>query len=75
MTIREFLNSYINFIKSIAIFEYIGDASSIGADLEEDYEEVGTYRDRRYIPEDVMIRKVEYFNIENGDITIWMERR
>lgn len=73
MTIRQFLNSYINLIKSIAVFEYIGDASSIGADLEEDYEEVGTYRDRRYIPENVMIRKVEYFNIENGDITIWME--
>ena len=73
MTIRQFLSSYINFIKSIAIFEYIGDASSIGADLEEDYEEVGPYRDRRYIPENVMIRKVEYFNIENGDITIWME--
>lgn len=73
MTIRQFLNSYINFIKSIAVFEFIGDASSIGADLEEDYEEVGTYRDRRYIPENVMIRKVEYFNIENGDITIWME--
>ena len=73
MTIRQFLSSYINFIKSIAIFEYIGDASSIGADLEEDYEEVGTYSDRRYIPENVMIRKVEYFNIENGDITIWME--
>jgi hypothetical protein len=73
MTIRQFLSSYINFIKSIAIFEYIGDASSIGADLEEDYEEVGTYRDRRYIPENVMIRKVEYFNIENGKITIWME--
>lgn len=73
MTIRQFLNSYINFIKSIAVFEFIGDASSIGADLEEDYEEVETYRDRRYIPENVMIRKVEYFNIENGDITIWME--
>ena len=73
MTIRQFLNSYINFIKSIAVYEYIGDASSIGADLEEDYEEVGTYRDRRYIPENVMIRKVEYFNIENGDIAIWME--
>lgn len=73
MTIRQFLSSYINFIKSIAVFEYIGDASSIGADLEEDYEEVGIYRDRRYIPENVMIRKVEYFNIENGDITIWME--
>lgn len=73
MTIRQFLSSYINFIKSIAVFEYIGNASSIGADLEEDYEEVGIYRDRSYIPEDVMIRKVEYFNIENGDITIWME--
>ncbi len=73
MTIRQFLSSYINFIKSIAVFEYIGDTSSIGADLEEDYEEVGIYRDRRYIPENVMIRKVEYFNIENGDITIWME--
>ena len=73
MTIRQFLSSYINFIKSIAVFEYIGDASSIGADLEEDYEEVGTYRDRRYIPESVMIRKVEYFDIENGNITIWLE--
>ena len=73
MTIRQFLSSYINYIKSIAVFEYIGDASSIGADLEEDYEEVGIYRDRSYIPENVMIRKVEYFNIENGDISIWME--
>ena len=73
MTIRQFLSSYINYIKSIAVFEYIGDASSIGADLEEDYEEVGIYRDRSYIPENVMIRKVEYFDIENGDISIWME--
>lgn len=72
MTIRQFLNSYINFIKFITILEYIG-SDPIGADLEEDYGEVGTYPDRRYIPDSVINRKVEYFNIENGDITIWME--
>lgn len=76
MTIRQFLNAYTGERNSITILEYIG-SDPIGADPEEDYNEVGTYTPLGYIgdfiPDSIINRKVEYFNIENGKITIWME--
>lgn len=73
MTVRSFINSFLGSYRFITIMDYIGDPSAIGADLEEDYGKIGTYPDIRNIPSSVIERKVEYFNIDNGDIEIYLE--
>jgi len=73
MTVRSFINSFLGSYRFITIMDYIGDYSAIGADLEEDYGEIGTYPDIRNIPSSVIERKIEYFNIEDGTITIYLE--
>ena len=79
MTVRQFLNAYINEWSFVKINDFIGDTSSIGADLEEDYDGIGVYHDIRFIPESVLSRKVEYFGIESGDygneIVIYLESK
>lgn len=71
MNVREFLNAYTGLQDLIKIMEYIGD-NSIGADLEEDYTEVGSYTMLGKIPDEVKTRKVEYFDIQDAVITIWL---
>lgn len=73
MTVRSFINSFLGSYRFITIMDYIGDYSAIGADLEEDYGKIGTYPDIRNIPSSVIERKIEYFNIEDGNITIYLE--
>ena len=79
MTVRNLLNAYLGEYKFIRILDYIGDDSSIGADLDEDYERIGVYPGMNAIPECVMLRKVEYFSTDPGDysqeITIFLASR
>lgn len=79
MTVKQFLNAYINEWSFVKINDFIGDTSSIGADLETDYDRIGVYPDMRAIPESVLSRKVEYFGIESGDygneIVIYLESK
>lgn len=72
MTVREFINAFLGSFKFVTVLDYIGDVNAIGADLEEDYGKIGTYPDMRAVPDSVLSRKVEYFNIENSDITIYL---
>lgn len=79
MTVRQLLNAYINEWHFVKVNDFIGDTSSIGADLEEDYGRIGVYPDMRTIPESVLSRKVEYFGIESGDygneVVIYLESK
>ena len=73
MTVRQFLNAYINEWHFVKVNGFIGDTSSIGADLETDYGRIGCYADMRNIPDSVIDRKIEYFSIENYEITLYLE--
>lgn len=73
MTVRQFINAFLGSYNFITVLDYIGDPNAIGADLEEDYGKIGVYPNMRTIPESVLNRKVEYFNIDNGDIEIYLE--
>jgi len=73
MNIREFLNAYTGNWNTVKILEYTGEYCTVGADPEEDYSEVGSYTAMFDIPDAVKARKVEYFDIENSEIIIWLE--
>lgn len=73
MTVRDFINAFLGSFNFVTVLDYIGDVNAIGADLEEDYGEIGTYPDMRVIPESVLSRMVEYFNIEDSNIIIYLE--
>ena len=72
MTVKDFINAYLGSWNFIIVKDFIGDFSEIGADLETDYGKIGIYPDMKWIPESVLSRKIEYFNIENGDIEIYL---
>jgi hypothetical protein len=72
MKVKDFLNSFAGLWDFVTILEYIGDTIT-GADPEEDYEAVGTYPAQWYIPETVKARTIEYFDISDGAITIWLQ--
>ncbi len=75
MTVKQFLNAYINEWHFVKVNDFIGDTSEIGADLETDYGLIGCYADMRNIPDSVIDRKIEYFNIENYDITLYLKSK
>jgi hypothetical protein len=73
MNVRQFLNAFTGHWNNVRILEFIGDFRTIGADPEEDYAEVGNYTAMFEIPDAVKTRKVEYFDVENAEIIIWLE--
>lgn len=72
MTVNEFFRAYAGEYNCIRIREYIGSANTIGADPEEDYKETAFSR-AKDIPVGTLTRKVEYFDIESGTVTLWLE--
>jgi len=72
MTVNEFFRAYSGEYSIIRIREYIGSSNTIGADPEEDYKET-SFQKRRDIPISILTCKVEYFDIESGTITLWLE--
>ena len=66
MVLRQFINSFLGDFCNIVINDYIGPTASIGAEPE-DYERIGVYASMRDIPENLLNRKMEYFNIDDGD--------
>ena len=71
MTVIRFFDAYIGEYNFVRIRDYIGD-NSIGADPEEDYNET-SFSSWHDIPSEILARKLEYFDIEAGTITIWLE--
>lgn len=72
MKVKTLVNAYVGEWNTIHIFEYAGDANTIGADLEEDYEEILTAHDLISCG-NYQEKEVEYFTVTGNALYLYLE--